>query len=513
MPDTRLAQGPILRLHPADPIAIARHDLAPDVPIGPDLTTAEAIPAGHKVAVAPVAAGNLVYKYGQVIGVASADIAAGAHVHDHNLAFDATVRGRIGGGAQAASSGPAPQAQETFLGIVRPDGRVATRNYVGVLTSVNCSATVARAIADRFRGPDLAERWPGVDGVVALTHQSGCGMASDGAAMDLLRRTLAGYATHPNFAGVVLVGLGCEANQIDRLLQAEGLAGGERLRPLVIQDEGGTSATIRQGVEAVERLLDRAAAEAVRHPVPAAHLTVALQCGGSDAFSGLTANPALGVAVDHLVAQGGAGVLAETPEIYGAEHLLLARAASDRVADRLRGKIAWWERYAAAGQASLDNNPSPGNKAGGLTTILEKSLGAVAKAGHTPLVDVADYAAPVTARGLVFMDTPGYDPVSVTGQVAGGCNLVVFTTGRGSCFGCKPVPSLKLCTNSATWRRMAEDMDLNCGSVLDGEADLDALGRRIFRLILDTASGQPTKSELLGYGDAEFAPWVLGVTV
>ena len=512
MPDSPSPPAALLRLHPDDPVAIARHAVAAGTAVAPGLVTTDAIPVGHKVSLVPIAAGAPVKKYGQVIGLAAANIAAGAHVHTHNLRFDKGQRDRRIG---TARRGPVqlPEAERaTFDGIVRTDGRVGTRNYVGVLTSVNCSATVARAIADRLRGR-LADRWPGVDGVVALTHQTGCGMASVGPQMDLLRRTIAGYARHPNFAGVLIVGLGCEANQIDRVLGAENLVPGDRLRTLVMQDEGGTAATIRRGVGEVEALLDIAAAEATRQPVPASHLTVALQCGGSDAFSGLSANPSLGVAVDHLVAHGGTGVLAETPEIYGAEHLLLARAATDPVGQTLIDTVAWWERYAEAGQASLDNNPTPGNKAGGLTTILEKSLGAVAKAGSTDLVDVIGYAHPATARGLVFMDSPGYDPVSVTGQVASGCNVVVFTTGRGSCFGCIPAPSLKLCTNTATWQRMAEDMDVNCGTVIDGDADLPTLGRRIFDLILATASGRQTASEALGYGEAEFAPWTLGITV
>ena len=337
-------------------------------------------------------------------------------------------------------------------------------------------------------------------------------MASEGPAMDLLRRTLAGYANHPNFAGVLIIGLGCEANQIARLLEAEDLTVGDRLRTMTIQETGGTAATVRTGIEHVEALL-ATASQAQRRPVPARHLTVALQCGGSDAFSGLTANPALGVAADLVVRNGGAAVLAETPEIFGAEHLLLARAADPAVAEALRDLIGWWQDYARAGNASLDNNPSPGNKDGGLTTILEKSLGAVAKGGRSELVAVYRYAEAITARGFAFMDSPGYDPVSVTGQVAGGSNVVCFTTGRGSCFGCKPVPSLKLCTNTPTYRRMADDMDVNCGDILDGSRDVAEVGQEIFRLILETASGRPTKSEAFGYGDAEFAPWQLGITV
>ena len=507
-----LDPSPALVLDPSDDVAIARTALDAGQPIGDGIAAATAIPSGHKIARRTVPRGAPVRKYGQVIGVATADIAAGDHVHSHNLAFDPDRRGGVAPAGQTTAPVLPEGDAATFDGIVRPDGRVATRNYVGVLTTVNCSATAARAIADRFRGPALDEAYPGVDGVVALTHQSGCGMASEGPAMDLLRRTLAGYARHPNFAGVLIIGLGCEANQIARLLEAEGLAADDRLRTMTIQDTGGTAATVHAGMAHVEALLAEATA-ARRRPVPARHLTVALQCGGSDAFSGLTANPALGVAADLIVRNGGTAVLAETPEIFGAEHLLLARAADPSVAKALQDLIGWWQDYARAGNASLDNNPSPGNKEGGLTTILEKSLGAVAKGGRSELVAVYRYAEAIAARGFAFMDSPGYDPVSVTGQVAGGSNVVCFTTGRGSCFGCKPVPSLKLCTNTPTYRRMADDMDINCGDILDGNRDVAEVGTEIFRLILETASGRPTKSEAFGYGDAEFAPWQLGITV
>jgi altronate hydrolase len=240
---------------------------------------------------------------------------------------------------------------------------------------------------------------------------------------------------------------------------------------------------------------------------------VALQCGGSDGYSGISANTALGAASDLVVAQGGTVILSESPETYGAEHLLTRRAVSREVGEKLVGVMKWWEDYTAREGAEMNANPSPGNKAGGLTTILEKSLGAMAKAGTTNLVDVVGYAEPVTAKGFVFMDTPGYDPVGATGQVAGGANLMCFTTGRGSVFGCKPAPSLKLATNSTMFRHMEEDMDINCGTVLEGTESVAECGERIFRHMLATASGAPTKSEALGFGDAEFAPWVLGATM
>jgi altronate hydrolase len=399
----------------------------------------------------------------------------------------------------------------TFEGIVRADGRIATRNYLGILSTVNCSATVARGIAGHFT-PERLAAWPNVDGVVALTHGSGCGMDTHGEGMKILRRTLGGYAKHANFAGVLMIGLGCEANQISALLGSESLEEGPLLRTFSIQDTGGTARTIAHGIKLVEEMLPLAN-QVRRQTVPASQLTVGLQCGGSDGYSGITANPALGAAVDQLVRHGGTAILSETPEIYGAEHLLTRRAVSREVGEKLIARIRWWEEYTAREKGEMNNNPSPGNKAGGLTTILEKSLGAVAKGGTTNLVDVYEYAEHVSAKGFVYMDTPGYDPVSATGQVAGGANMIVFTTGRGSAYGCAPSPSLKLSTNTALWNRQEEDIDLNCGEIVDGTASVQEVGERLFALMLRTASGVRTKSEQHGYGQSEFIPWYLGAVM
>jgi len=411
---------------------------------------------------------------------------------------------------------PAPNFDlpATFDGIRRPDGRVATRNYIGILTSVNCSAHVAGLVADVFKknpftGDNPLADFPNVDGVVALTHKTGCGMTQD-EPLALLRRTLGGFARHANFSAVVVLGLGCEVNQIGGLMQEQKLAG--RLRAMDIQEVGGTRKTVEAGVAFVKEALTDAN-KVKREPVPASELTVALQCGGSDGYSGVSANPALGAASDLLVRHGGTVILSETPETYGAEHLLTRRAVSREVGEKLVGLMRWWEDYTKREGAEMNANPSPGNKAGGLTTILEKSLGAMAKAGSTNLVDVLHYAEPVTKKGFVFMDTPGYDPVAATGQVAGGANLVCFTTGRGSVFGCKPAPSIKLATNTPMYKRMEDDMDVNCGTILDGEETVQECGQRIFDLMLRTASGQPTKSESFDFGGAEFAPWVLGATM
>ena len=504
----------VIRIHPADDVVIARQQLVGGTRIASEgITVAGLIPPGHKVAVRAIAEGAPVRRYNQIIGTAKQPIAAGAHVHTHNLEFASFARD------YAATTGTHPtqfvDEPATFMGIKRPDGRVATRNYIGVLTSVNCSATVARAIADRFRRdihPEALAKYPNVDGVIALTHGAGCATDSQGEPLQVLRRTLGGYARHPNFAAILVVGLGCETNQISGLMEQESLATSAQFHTFNIQETGGTAKTVAHGVELVQWLLEEAN-KVKREPVSAAHITVGLQCGGSDGYSGISANPALGAAVDRLVRHGGTAILSETPEIYGGEHLLTRRAVSTEVADKLIQRIQWWERYTARNDQEMDNNPSAGNKAGGLTTILEKSLGAIAKSGTTNLTDVFEYAQPVTTKGLVFMDTPGYDPVSATGQVAGGANLICFTTGRGSAYGCAPSPSLKLSTNTALWVKQEDDIDINCGEVIDGSASIDEMGERIFRLMLRTASGEKTKSEVHGYGQNEFVPWALGAVM
>ncbi len=501
-----------IRLNVADNVVVARAEILPGTEIpGEGVAAREAIPAGHKLATRTVAAGEPLRKYDQIIGFAKAEIPPGSHVHTHNVEMAAFERD------YAYCSDARPTAyfndaeRATFQGIARPNGRVATRNYLGILTSVNCSATVARYIAERFDKAALADT-PNVDGVVALVHGTGCGMADSGEGYANLQRTLWGFARHPNFGGVLMAGLGCEVNQIDFLLEAYGIERGPRFRTMTIQDAGGTRKAVERGVAMIEEMLPEAD-KVERQALPASHLTLALQCGGSDAYSGITANPALGAAADLLVRHGGTAILAETPEIYGAEHLLTRRAVSPEVAEKLVARIAWWEDYTARNGGKMDNNPSPGNKAGGLTTILEKSLGAAAKGGTTNLSGVYRYAEPVDSKGFVFMDSPGYDPCSVTGQVASGANLVCFTTGRGSVFGCKPVPSMKLATNTPMYRRMEEDMDIDCGAVIDEGMPIAELGEQIFRRLLEVASGSPTKSEAQGFGDEEFVPWQIGAVM
>ena len=500
------ARAPVIRLHARDNVLIARIDVAIGMPLGDGVSSRSQVPAGHKIAARAIARGEPILKYDVTIGFAAADIAAGTLVHSHNIEFREFDRDP----AHASAYRPVdllPDAQRAhFMGIVREDGRVATRNYVGVLATVNCSATVVHRIAAWFTPERLAD-YPNVDGVVAFAHGSGCGMEMTGEPMDLLRRTMVGYATHPNLAAALVIGLGCERNQVAKI----GLPIGPRLKTFVMQETGGTTRTIEAGVAAVRELLADAN-RVERRPVPASHLSIGLQCGGSDGFSSITANPALGAAMDLLVRHGGTAILSETPEIYGVEHTLTRRARSREVGEKLLERIRWWKDvYTVGRDTQINGTVSPGNQSGGLANIFEKSLGSSMKGGTGPLMAVYRYAEPVTAKGLVFMDTPGFDPTSATGQIAGGANLICFTTGRGSMFGAKPVPSLKLATNTPMYERLRDDMDVNCGTILDGTATLEQTGEAIFEAILAAASGTRTKSEVLGLGDHEFVPWNIGV--
>lgn len=502
----------LLVLTPGDDVAVARGDIAAGQHLSADgieLIARQPIPAGHKIALRAVLAGRQVLKYGQTIGLATHGIEPGDYVHVHNLDMPATnAEHRVQNLYVPTVFSREPA---NFQGFVRDNGRVGTRNYIGVISSVNCSATVCKHIANAFSSERLKD-FPNVDGVVAITHGSGCGMGATGEGIDILKRTLRGYADHPNFAGVLLIGLGCEVNQLTPLMNELGERSATLKASLIIQEAGGTREAVQRGIAHIEAMLP-IINSLRRTTVAAGHLSVGLQCGGSDGYSGITANPALGAAVDLLVRHGGSAILSETPEIYGAEHLLTTRAASADVSAKLMARIHWWEAYVRHNDGDMNNNPSPGNKAGGITTILEKSLGAVAKAGTTGLMGVYHYAETIDTHGLVFMDTPGYDPVSATGQVAGGANLICFTTGRGSTYGCKPTPSLKIATNTRLFQRMELDMDFNAGGIVDGVESVAQAGERLFQLMLDTASGRPTCSEENGLGDNEFLPWQIGAVM
>ncbi len=499
-----------IRLHAHDNVVVAVDQLLGGALVH-GIVAAERVPRGHKMASAAIAPGEPVRKFGQIIGFASKPIAPGEWVHEHNVEMHDFARDyRFAEDARPTDLLP-EDGSATFEGFRRADGKAGTRNYIGILTSVNCSASVARFMAQAVERSGLLADYPMIDGIIPLVHGGGCALDVKGEGYDILKRTQWGYATNPNMAGVVMVGLGCEGFQIDRWKEAYGVKESDTFRSFTIQAVGGTRKTVAAGVDAIRTMLP-VVSKVERETIPASELVLALQCGGSDGYSGITANAALGAAVDILVRHGGTAILSETPEIYGAEHLLTRRAADRAIGEKLVERIKWWEDYTSRNLMEMNNNPSPGNKAGGLTTILEKSLGAAAKGGTTTLTAVYEYAEKVTEKGFVFMDTPGYDPVSATGQVAGGANILAFTTGRGSAYGCKPTPSIKLATNSQMYRHMIEDMDIDCGDIVEG-VPVIVKGREIFDRVLKVASGEPTKSEELGYGDAEFVPWTVGATM
>lgn len=529
MPDedeVQLSQAAIL-LRAGDEVAVAKRKLLAGTVLNMDGSSVRLmtdIPAGHKFAIIQVKDGDPVRKYGQIIGYATKDIQPGEWVHTRNLGFgkgEGEGSGALHLDYEYSTAVPhveyyGADRQRTFQGYARPDGRVGTRNYVALVSTVNCSASTVNAIADRFRGEDFLRDFPGVDGVIPLAHKGGCGQHLGGADYVQLQRTLAGMANHPNVGAYLLSGLGCEVNQALAMSQNQGLITAEQIRvgrpqlpPMVIiQEEGGIRKAINCGVEVTLKLLKQAS-EACRTAQPVTGLIVGTNCGGSDGNSGITANPALGVAGDEFVRHGAGWVLAETTETYGAEHLLTRRAVTREVGEKLVALMRWWEWYTGMWGASIDANPSPGNKEGGLTTIYEKSLGALAKGGSMPLVEVYKFAERIDEKGFTFMDTPGHDPVSVTGLAAGGCNLIAFTTGRGSCLGFKPSPVLKISTNTPLFNRMEEDMDIDAGVILNG-VPIEDVGRQIFEELIAVASGKQTKSEAQGLGESEFAPWLLG---
>ena len=474
---------------------------------GQNISSIDDIPFGHKICLKTVNKGDPVIKYDQIIGFASKNINPGEHVHSHNLEFkDFDRKFKVTEKKSIINK----KSELFFNGIMRDNGQVATRNYIGIISTVNCSATVTKMISEKIKQSNILEDFPNIDGIVPITHSTGCGMNTESEGMQIFQRTIDGFKNHPNFSHVFVLGLGCECAQVD--IFKDNVKQHDRIHFLTIQDEGGTKKIVDKVLSEIKNLLV-VSNNIKREPLSVNNITLALQCGGSDGYSGISANPALGVAADMLVKQGGSSILSETPEIYGAEHLLINRANKQETADKLIAKIKWWQHYTSINNSSMDNNPAPGNKKGGLTTILEKSLGAVAKGGNSILEDVLSYAEPLKNKGFNFMDSPGYDPVSVTGQVASGANVICFTTGRGSCFGCKPAPSLKLSTNTTMYEKMIEDMDINCGTIIEGKEQINEVGKKIFELVIATASGSPTKSELNGYGDEEFNPWQVGVVM
>jgi len=495
----------LITLNEKDNIAVAPMNIPAHTNISSGLISKDVIPFGHKIALSSIMKNDFIYKYGQIIGIASKDIYEGEHVHSHNLEFSEFERKC---NIKKSYKETTQNITNVFFdGFKRKNGKAGTRNYIGLLSTVNCSATVVKKIADVINRNPKLQQYQNIDGVVCLKHSSGCGMNTSGYGMTIFNQTIEGFKKHPNFAKVFVIGLGCECAQISLYNNNE-----DSVVYMNIQDEGGTKKIIENVSNQILDMLPNLNKEH-RVKIPVSELTLALQCGGSDAYSGITANPALGYASDLLIQLGGSAILSETPEIYGAEHLLIQRANNKDIVRKLQKQIEWWKHYTSINEGSLDNNPSPGNKKGGLTTILEKSLGAVAKSGTAIMEDVLNYAEPLKKKGFNFMDSPGFDPVSVTGQVASGSNIICFTTGRGSCFGFKPAPSLKIATNTNMFNRLEEDMDINAGTIMDGESDIVKIGKEIFYSIVETASGKLTKSEVNGYGDDEFNPWIIGATM
>lgn len=498
-----------IRLHTNDNVVIALSDLAQGSQLNEfDVTLLSYVPRGHKVAVKNIAQGDNVIRYGQIIGQATQAIALGEHVHVQNMGMGEHLQDYAF--SQSSHSLSPILTPRTFNGYHRQNGKVGTRNYLGILTSVNCAGSVARFIEEAASKTNFLNNYPNIDGIVPIVHSTGCGMSGQGEGYQTLHRTLTGYANNPNFGGILLVGLGCEVLQVSSLVN--GQEPSAVFRYMTIQSEGGTRKTIEKGLQELH-FLAQAANNATREPAPVSEIMVGMQCGGSDGYSGITANPALGYASDLLVRHGGTTILSETSEVYGAEHLLTRRAVSKDVGQKLIERILWWEDYCARNGGEMDNNPSPGNKNGGLTTILEKSLGAVAKSGSAPLTDVYLFGESIDKKGFVFMDSPGFDPCSVTGQVASGANMIIFTTGRGSVSGYKPTPCIKLATNTEMYRRLQEDMDLNCGDIVTSGVSIEEKGQELFELIIRIASGEETKSEALGFGGAEFVPWQIGAVM
>ena len=497
----------IIKLNEKDNIGIAPMNIPKNVDLNIGIKTKTNVPYGHKISLVKIKTGEFILRYGQKIGVALVDIDAGEHVHSHNLSSTEFKRNYKN---NFEKENYIKNKRDIFFkGYKRSNGSAGTRNYIGLISTVNCSATVVKKIADKVNNELRKNNFQNIDGAVSLKHSSGCGMNTTGYGMNVFNRTIEGFKVHPNFAKVYVIGLGCECAQISLYNKDQESRNVEYLN---IQDEGGTKEIVKKVSDRIINQL-KGINKIQRTNIAISELTVALQCGGSDSYSGVTANPALGFASDMLVDHGGSSILSETTEIYGAEHLLFERSINKKNIEKIKNQIDWWKEHLYKNGSSMDNNPSPGNKKGGLTTILEKSLGGVSKSGTRNMVDVLDYAERLKIKGFNFMNGPGYDPVSVTGQVASGANIICFTTGRGSCFGFKPTPSIKIATNTNMFNKLEEDMDINAGAIMDNEKTLEEVGNEIFDKIISVASGEKSKSEINDYGDDEFNPWIIDPTM
>jgi altronate hydrolase len=494
-------------VHAEDDVAVAVRELAAGDRVevaGRVIELTEPIPRGHKVALRAVRAGESVRKFGWPIGRATRDIAAGTLVHTGNLAtrldgldeyrYQPDVNALEVAAHPAASKGP-----DTFMGYRRADGRVGTRNEIWILCTVGCVARTAERIA-RLGAAQFGGQ---VDGIHAFTHPFGCSQLGDD--LKRTRRVLASLAMHPNAGGVLIVGLGCESNQLDRLLATMEGVDRSRLRAFTAQSAGDET---EEGLAALDELV-RIASRDRREPCPLSALTIGLKCGGSDGLSGITANPLVGHVANRISAAGGTPILTEIPEVFGAEQLLMQRAVSENVFHGIVSVVNDFKRYFLDNGQPIYENPSPGNIAGGITTLEEKSLGAVQKGGRAPVTQVLRYGERATLPGLALLEAPGNDAVSSTALVAAGATVLLFTTGRGTPLGF-PVPTLKISSNSALAQKKGHWIDFDAGTVLAGKKMHDA-GEELMRLVIETASGTPARNEV--NGEREISLWKSGVTL
>lgn len=488
-----------LRIDPRDDVAVALQPLAPGDVVTGGVVVTSPVPAGHKVALRAIDAGRPVHKYGWPIGHSLAPIAAGEHVHSHNLATSLEGLEAYAFHSAAAEAEPATPNGQTFQGYRRRSGRVATRNEIWILCTVGCVARTTERIAAeadrRFQGR--------VDGVYALTHPFGCSQLGEDLAAT--RTMIGALASHPNAGGVLIIGLGCESNQLGPLLEAAPGLDPERLRAFSAQ---ASDDEIEDGLRAVEELV-LVAEQDRREVCPVSDLVIGLKCGGSDGFSGLTANPLVGRVADRVCAAGGSAILTEIPEIFGAERLLMARAADEAVFNGIADIVNDFKSYFLGHGEAVHENPSPGNVVGGITTLEEKSLGAVQKGGRGPVRSVLRYGEQVNSPGLSLLEAPGNDAVSSTALAAAGATVILFTTGRGTPLGF-PAPTLKLATNSSLAERKPRWIDFDAGPILAGQS-LDEAADALMSLVIDTASGRHTRAE--ENGEREIALWKRGVTL
>lgn len=510
IPQTATINEYAIIVDPNDNVAVVKKstfsDLEVVLPNGKTVQVRGAVPPGHRFATRDISAGEFVLQFGQPIGT-SLGIRSGEQITHSNMTNDVPIVRDLPENLHTPAPDYLPVDERgTFMGYKRPDGRVGTRNYVLIVPTSMCASHEAQQISTIAEFTLYSrEKYPNVDGVVAIPHNKGCG-CQEGSTIDVMLRTLSNYADHPNVGGVILIDLGCEKTnlaQVERYLLKREKSFDKPVAKIGIQDVGGTQAAIQQGLKEVEALLPKVNLTS-REEVPVSELVLGVKCGGSDGFSGISANPSLGRAADMLVRSGGTVLITEVPEFCGAEHLLAYRAKDVETGRAVYRMVDWYKEYASKFGAVLNNNPSPGNIAGGLLNITIKSLGAIAKAGTTRIEGVVEYAETPTNRGVNLMQGPGYDQESTPGLVAAGATVVVFTTGRGTTIGNAIAPVIKLASNSPVFARMSQDLDLSAGGVIDGTETIDQVGKRVFERVCEVAGGLQAKAEIHKHREFQF---------